>query len=271
MLKFKNVSFRYTEKSPFILSKFNIDFPTNKISIIMSANGLGKTTILKLASKILFPTSGRIINDNKKISYVFQEDRLIDELTVFQNLQMIVDLQRVEYQGKKLFWDKKKHKFEKKTATLKRKLTKEEIAKAINDMLKQLDIAQFVNYYPSELSGSMKKRVALARAFLHPSQLLLMDEPFNNLDIKLKNEVINCFIKLWTQSKKTVLFVTHSADEALTLGERIYFLDGKPMQLKKKLLIEGDISKRDISSNKMNKYRKQILNFFLEQVKKEHK
>ena len=271
MLKFQNVSFRYTEDSPEILSKFNIDFPVNKVSVIMSANGLGKTTILKLASKILFPTKGKIINDNEKISYVFQEDRLIDELTVFQNLKMIVELQRVEYIGKKLCWNKKTHKFEKKDAKLKRKLTKEEIAKAINDMLTQLDIAQCVNYYPSELSGSMRKRVALARAFLHPSQLLLMDEPFNNLDIQLKNEVINCFIKLWNQSKKTVLFVTHSADEALSIGERIYFLAGRPMQLEKKITIEGDIRKRDISSSKMNKYRKEILNFFIKEVKKEHK
>ena len=117
----------------------------------------------------------------------------------------------------------------------------------------------------------MKKRVAMARAFLHPSQLLLMDEPFNNLDIELKNEIIKIFIKLWNQSKKTVLFVTHSADEALMLAERIYFLSGKPLSKVKRLNISGDINKRNLASKQMFKYRKQILDFFIEKVKEEHK
>ncbi|MCF0227198.1 MAG: ABC transporter ATP-binding protein [Malacoplasma sp.] len=246
MLKFNKVSFRYTKDSPEILKDFSVDFPKNKISVIMSPNGLGKTTILKLASKIIYPDSGNIINNNKKISYVFQEDRLIDELSVYENLKMILDIRKPKFAKEKAF-------------------------KVISQMLKLLGIEQYINCYPSELSGSMKKRVAIARAFLHPSQLLLMDEPFNNLDIELKLDIMKTFAKLWTKNKRTVLFVTHSADEALTLANRIYFFGKHPMKVIKTLDIKGNIKNRDISSKPMVKYRRIILNYFFNRVKEEHK
>ena len=271
MLMFKNVTFRYNKDTPILLQDFNISFPQNKISVLMSANGLGKTTILKLASHLLVPTKGKVINTNNKISYVFQEDRLIDELTVYQNLQMIVHLQKVPYYANKLVWNKKTHKFERKKVRKLRHFTKEEEKEKIQHILKQLDLLQCINYYPSELSGSMKKRVAMARAFLHPSQLLLMDEPFNNLDIELKNEIIKGFVKLWSKTKRTVIFVTHSIDEALSLANKVYLLSNRPLTITKQLNIEGSISKRDISSHEMVKYRKQILDFFLEKTKEEHK
>ena len=194
MLKFNNVTFKYTEDSPIVLDNFNIKFPDKKISVIMSANGLGKSTVLNLCARILQPTKGSITNSNKKISYVFQDDRLIPELTVYQNLKMILDLQKVKSDKTKTIKDKKTkkpivvHKL--------RHLTKEECEEKVRKVLKALDIEQCINFYPSQLSGSMIKRVALARAFLHPSQLLIMDEPFNNLDIQLKTEIIELFIKL---------------------------------------------------------------------------
>ena len=249
MLKFENVTFKYTKDSPEVLENFNAEFPTNKISVIMSSNGLGKTTVLKLAARRLSPNKGRIANSNRMISYVFQEDRLMDELTVLDNLRMITESKKPGYQ----------------------KLSKHDSIQAITKMLKLLGIEQCINYYPAQLSGSMKKRVAIARAFLHPSELLLMDEPFNNLDIQLKSEIMKIFIKLWEQDKRTVLFVTHSADEALTLGNKIYFLGNKPMRVMKTLNIKGSNQNRDISSEQMIKYRKTILNFFFDRVKEEHK
>ena len=249
MLKLENVTFKYSKDSPEILQNFDAKFPAKKISVIMSANGLGKTTLLKLASRILSPTKGKIVNHNTMISYVFQENRLMDELTVFENLKMIVTAKKPGY----------------------RKLNNDEALDVITKMLKLLDIEECINYYPSQLSGSMKKRVAIARAFLHPSQLLLMDEPFNNLDIELKSEIMKTFIKLWQSDKRTVLFVTHSADEALTLGNKIYFLGNKPMRIIKTLNISGTNTNRNINSSKMVKYRREILKFFFDRVKEEHK
>ena len=249
MLKFENVTFKYSKDSPEILENFNVEFPTNTINVIMSANGLGKTTVLKLASRILSPTKGRIANSNKMISYVFQEDRLMDELTVLDNLLMIVTAKKPGYE----------------------RVSKRHATEAIIKMLDLLGIKECVNYYPAQLSGSMKKRVAIARAFLHPGELLLMDEPFNNLDIELKTQIMKMFIKLWEHDKRTVLFVTHSADEALTLGNRIYFLGNKPMRVMKKFDVKGSNANRDLTSDLMIKYRRKIFKFFFDRVEEEHK
>ena len=85
--------------------------------------------------------------------------------------------------------------------------------------------------YPKELSGGMAQRVSMARAFAYPSQILLMDEAFKGLDISLKNRLIKTFLKLWTEDKRTVVFVTHDIYEALHLADRIYLLANKPAEI----------------------------------------
>lgn len=233
MIKFNQVSFSYNNLV--IIDNFTQEFENNKIHTIIAPSGAGKTTLLNLAAKLIKPQKGIIENLPEKVSYIFQEDRLIDELTIYQNLELVI---------KKTNKDKKQRKL------------------LIDSWLKQVDLENYGNKYPSQLSGSMKRRVALVRAFIHPSQLILMDEPLTGLDINLKQEIINYLIKLWNKQKRTILFVTHNIDEALLLSNDIYVYSQKPMILKKHIEISKDLSERKLSKNSFSKERKVIYKTF---------
>jgi NitT/TauT family transport system ATP-binding protein len=167
MIKFDKVNFAYDKNV--ILNAFNINFESNKINCIIGPSGSGKTTILNLICKILTPHSGVIQTNSKLISYLFQDNRLIDEITVFKNLELILKTSI-------------KNKSERKIL--------------IEHSLKSVGLENTSRMYPQELSGSMQKRLSLIRSFLFPSDILLMDEPFDGLDINIKTEIINLFFKL---------------------------------------------------------------------------
>ena len=108
----------------------------------------------------------------------------------------------------------------------------------IDAMLELVGLATVGDYYPQELSGGMRQRVAIARAFLYPSELLLMDEPFSSLDCSLKNRLIDDFLKIWEQDKRTVVFVSHNEDEIRRLADVILTFSDKPVQILKKEIID---------------------------------
>jgi NitT/TauT family transport system ATP-binding protein len=168
MLKFNKVSFSYDNKTT-ILDNIDLNFKEKKINCLLGPNGSGKTTILKLISRILKPTNGSIINTNKRISYVFQEDRLIEQLTIYQNLDLVI---------RDIYKDKN-------TRSAK-----------INKYLKMVGMQHVKERYPHQLSESMRQCVSLARAFIYPSKLLLLDEPFINLDVNAQKKLLNLTIKL---------------------------------------------------------------------------
>ena len=130
-----------------------------------------------------------------------------------------------------------------------------------NTIEKYLDIVKLLdykNYYPKQLSGGMKQRVSIARAFAYKSDILFMDEPFKGLDFELKKKLINSFIDLWNEDKRTVLFVTHEIDEALLIADKIYMLKGRPVKIDN--LVKIDIPKKDrkISMNKLQEIKDNI-------------
>lgn len=177
-----------------VFHNLNINFIKDKITVITGPSGCGKTTLLNIISGIEKNYSGEIILRDKTISYIFQEDRLIPYLTVEQNIAFI----------------------------LKSTMKKEEIDKVINKYLKIVKLVEYKDKFPDKLSGGMKRRVSIARAFAYKSSLLLMDEPFNGLDDKLKMEIIKDFFKLYNENKRTVILVTHNMKEAELLGDIIY-------------------------------------------------
>lgn len=230
MLKFNNVSFVH-QNNILILDKFNIKFHDRKINCLIGPNGSGKTTLLKLISNVLKPNSGKILNTHKKISYVFQEDRLIEEITIFKNLNLVI---------KDIYKD-----------PIKRK-------KIINQYLELANIQDTENLYPHQLSGSMRQRVSLIRAFIYPSTLMLLDEPYVGLDITTRIKILKLIIKLWNKTKRTIIFVSHDIDLISLFAQYAYVLSNKPIKILKEFYIDSNPSSRNLYESKLIKFRKEF-------------
>lgn len=193
-----------------VYDNFSLTVPDQKVTCILGPSGCGKTTLLNMVSGLIKPDSGEFKwFTDKTISYLFQEQRLLPWKTVWQNIDFVI---------KDIY-------------------TKQQRTEIITKYLKMVNLYDFRNYNPDKLSGGMKQRVSIARAFVFPSDALLMDEPFKGLDMELKISVLNSFIDLWQQDLRTVIFVTHDIDEALYLGDKIYVLSGLPSKVKQAINI----------------------------------
>ena len=204
IIRIENINKRYDDNV--IFENFKIDFYENKINCILGKSGCGKTTLLNIIS-------GVIQNDTKDfkgienlgISYIFQDDRLIEWLTVEDNIKLVI----------------KKHYNEK------------EINELCDKYLKLVGIYEYKNYYPQRLSGGIRQRVNIARAFIYPSKIIIMDEPFKSIDIKNKRIIMDNFKEILQKDNRTVLFVTHDIEEAIYLGDSGVILGDRPVKIKK--------------------------------------
>lgn len=188
-----------------IFDNFNIDFYDDKVNCIVGESGCGKTTLLNIIAGLIDVGSCEISGITKKdISYVFQEDRLIPWLTVKENLEI----------------------------ALKRYYVKQDLKGKVSEVLNLVGICGIENKYPHELSGGMRQRVNIARAFGKPSRIILLDEPFKSLDYKLKYTIINEFIEILKKENRMVILVTHDLDEAIYFQGNIIVLGGRPVQIK---------------------------------------
>ena len=229
-VKFTNVTQQYSTQTSPLYENFSAEFAQDKVHAILGVSGSGKTTLLNIISGIIGYT-GEVECDNS--SYVFQDARLINNITVSDNLRLVL------------------------RGAIKDKL---KVDSRIKEMLSLAEIEQFADKYPDELSGGQRQRVSLARAFAYPATTLLMDEPFNSLDYGVKERIFAQLNKMLYQSPKTVLFVTHDVDEALTLADDVYMLQGKPVKLTHIASLTDDKDARDIYSGEYVKLRKRIVN-----------
>lgn len=199
----KNINKSYGDLS--ILGNISIHFEEYKTTCILGESGVGKTTLLNIIAGITDKDSGEIIGfQNEANSFVFQEDRLIEWKNVKDNISFVLE----------------------------KKMDKAEIEKITDKYLKLMNLEQYKYYYPKSLSGGMRQRISILRAFAYPSKVLIMDEPFQSLDINNKQIVMELFKKLRTVGKKTCILVTHDIEEALTLGDKIVILSNKPTRVK---------------------------------------
>lgn len=206
--KVKNINKSYGDLK--VLENISIDFPKNQTTCILGPSGCGKTTLLNIMAGILDMDSGELTGfENEDISFVFQEDRLIPWKNVEENLSFV----------------------------LKDKMHKEEIAEIINNYLELVGLEEYKNYYPKDLSGGMKQRINILRAFIYSSKMLIMDEPFKSLDMYNKQIVMDFFKELMAAKNRTCIMVTHDMEEAFTLGDRIVVLTEKPTRVKE--IIKG--------------------------------
>jgi len=198
---FEKVSFSYSDK--IILQNFDLTIPRSQITTLSGVSGCGKTTILKLCAKILQPQNGQILGLPERVSMVFQESRLPVWLTVEKQIQWILPDFMTNIQKKEM----------------------------TTYFLESTGLLSYRKHYPKQLSGGMQQRLNLARAFAYPSELLLMDEPFKQLDLVLKTEMMTLFQKLWEKEKRTVLLVTHDESESKMLSNNNIEVGGSPLKI----------------------------------------
>jgi osmoprotectant transport system ATP-binding protein len=220
MIAYNSVTKKYTRKNLTTIALSNVSFTINKNSIVvlLGPSGCGKTTLLRLTNKLIKLTSGSIyinninINEYKdvelrqNIGYVIQQTGLFPNKTVAENIGIIPKVKK---------WKK-----------IKIKNRVEELLDLVN-----LEPKKFYNKYPSELSGGQAQRIGFARALAVDPEIILMDEPFGSIDPINRLQIQDELLKLQSNIKKTILFVTHDVSEALKMGDKIViFKKGELLQ-----------------------------------------
>ena len=198
-----------------VLNDISFDVKEGEFLCVVGPTGCGKTTFLNCLTNLYQPTSGEILVDDvpvdlkkQNIAYIFQEYSTMPWLTVEEN---------VGY-GLKI-----------------KKAPKEEARQSIDAVLNIVGLEKYRKFYPGELSASMQQRVVIARAFATKPDLLLMDEPYGQLDIDLRFRLEDELLKLWRANGTTVIFITHNIEEAVYLSEEILVLTNKPTSIKEKI------------------------------------
>ncbi len=183
----------YKEQS--VYNHLNLSIKEAQVTSILGPSGCGKTTLLRILAGLEPYDSGEIIGlENKRIAYMFQEDRLMPWLNVWQNIAYV----------------------------LKTKYNKQQIEEKIECLLKILQLEPYRDYPIDKLSGGMRRRIALGRALVYESEILLLDEPFKGLDETLKEKLYEAILKEVEIDRRTVICVTHDVNEARSLGDSIY-------------------------------------------------
>jgi NitT/TauT family transport system ATP-binding protein len=220
------------------LHDINLDIEENEFVCFIGPSGCGKTTLLRIIAGLEEPTVGvvcleglPIIGPGPERGMVFQEYSLFPWRTVLDNVAFGLELKGI---------------------------SKDDRSKKARQYLKMVELERFEERYPHELSGGMKQRVAIARALVNDPKALLMDEPFGALDAQTRNMMQSELLRIWEEEKKTVVFVTHSVDEAIYLADRIVIMSARPGKIKDIINI-GLSRPRSRTSPLVNEIRDRIL------------
>ncbi len=192
-----------------IVALNNIEFSVSRQEIvcIVGPSGCGKTTLLKIIAGLLQPTSGKVVFSGGVDTHVpgnamvFQDQGLFPWMTVLDNVAFGLAMRKVD------------------------RKTRQDQAR---EFLARVGLGGFVNNYPHELSGGMRQRVSILRAFLSNPRILLMDEPFGSLDSQTRLLMQDELLRIWKEHRKTVIYVTHDIEEAILLGDRVLVMSGRP-------------------------------------------
>ena len=196
-----------TKAGPFVaLDDINLDIPTGCFFMIVGPSGCGKTTLLRILAGLEEHSSGSLeiaspAANRPSNSMVFQGDSLFPWMTVWENAAYGLNMRGVPTS---------------------------EVKNVVGHYLARTGLSRFHDYYPHQLSGGMRQRVSIARAFANDPDILLMDEPFSALDEQNKVLLQEELLRIWEETRKTVMFITHSVDEAVTLGDRIMIMTAHP-------------------------------------------
>jgi NitT/TauT family transport system ATP-binding protein len=220
------------------LKDIDLDIEENEFVCFIGPSGCGKTTLLRIIAGLEEASKGTVYLDGMPIGgpgpergMVFQEYSLFPWRTVMDNIVFGLELRGVP-QADRLAQGRQ--------------------------YLKMVGLERFESRYPHELSGGMKQRVAIARALVNHPRALLMDEPFGALDAQTRNTMQSELLRIWQEEKQTVVFVTHSVDEAIYLADRIVIMSARPGRIKDIIKIDLD-RPRNRTSADVNLIRDRIL------------
>lgn len=197
MISLQNIDFKYDNSNELVLNNLSLDVEKGKILAIIGASGCGKSTILRIIAGLEKPQSGNVFingkdvsntpTENRNVGFMFQEYALFPHMTVYQNI---------------LFGLKKDNGRVKEIATI-------------------VGIEELLERYPHELSGGQRQRVALARSVAYEPSVLLLDEPFSNLDTELKDHIRIDLLKILKKLEITTILVTHDKEDAEVLADEV--------------------------------------------------
>lgn len=229
----------------------SLNVKAGEFLVIVGPSGCGKSTLLDLLAGLTTPTSGSITLNGKSITgpgldrgIVFQQYALFPWLTALENIEFGLEAKGV---------------------------AKDERRKTAEYFLKLVGLSDFEHHYPNELSGGMKQRVAIARSLAYNPDVLLMDEPFAALDAQTRETLQAELVRIWQQTGKTVVFITHSIDEAIYLGQRIAIMTSRPGRIKQIIDVPAELrsNHEDVrSSREFGELRHEIWSLLREEVSK---
>lgn len=201
-----------------VIEKMSFDVHEGEFLCVVGPSGCGKTTFCNVLAKLQPITGGTITVDSEEldfkkhnVSFVFQEPSCLPWRTVRDDVRI-----GLEIKG----------------------FPQKEADERIAAILKLTGLTKFKDYYPHQISGGMKQRVAVARAFVTEPDLLLMDEPFGQLDMSTRFHIENRLIDIWQETKRTIIFVTHNIEEAVYLSERILVCTQKPTKIREEVVVD---------------------------------
>jgi len=224
-LQIKNLGMIYQSQAGAVTALDNLSFEVKESEFIVAVgpSGCGKSTMLKVVAGLQAPTSGDVFLDNQKIlgpspdkAMVFQNFSLFPWKTVWQNIEFGPRINGVNKQKR---------------------------TKQVEYYLKVTGLEGFENNYPRQLSGGMQQRVAIARALVMQPRILLLDEPFGALDAMNRTIMQEELVRIWSEHRPAVLFITHSVEEAIYLADRVIIFTRRPGKIKEIVDVAGEAGK----------------------------
>lgn len=230
------------------LNGVSMDIMENEFITVVGPSGCGKSTLLNIIAGLSEPSSGSVYCDGKEVEgtgtergVVFQQYALFPWLTVRKNIEFGLNMQGVKGA---------------------------EAQERIEKYVKMVDLEDFIDHYPKELSGGMKQRVAIARAYAVNPSVLLMDEPFGALDAQTRTQLQDELLKTWESEKKTCFFITHDVEEAIILGQKVVIMSARPGRIKE--IVDINIPYPRTQETKLSKEFLDAKNYIWSQVYKEY-
>jgi len=219
------------------LARVDVTIGEGEFVCLIGASGCGKSTLLRLIAGFDEPSTGDVTSGGKPITgpgsdrgMVFQDYALFPWMTVRQNIGF---------------------------GPRQRQLPRKEIAEIANEFVRLVGLERFADRYPSQLSGGMKQRVAIARVLANNAQVLLMDEPFGALDALTREQLQGELLQIWKRTGVTIIFVTHSVEEAVLMADRVLVMSAGPGRIENDIVI--DLPRpRDVSSPEFNAVRRDV-------------